>query len=93
LGYEEARHGQLLKYMIGHYDIELKGKPLKPLPDRIEKAFIEFGYGECIDSFLGFGLFKIARQSHFLPEPMFDISGLQLFSLRNLHSKENIPTY
>jgi hypothetical protein len=72
-GYEEVRHGQLLQYMIQHYDIELKGKPLKPLPNNIEPAFIEFGYGECIDSFLGFGLFKIARQANFLPEAMFDI--------------------
>lgn len=77
-GYEEARHGQLLQYMIGHYDIKPKGKPLKPIPHNIEPAFIEFGYGECIDSFLGFGLFKIARQSNFLPEPMFDIFDLLL---------------
>jgi len=46
---------------------------LETLPLDIETAFKDFGFGECMDSFLGFGVFKIARQSGFLPEPMFEI--------------------
>ena len=41
-------------------------------PD-LYRAFADFGYGECLDAFLGFGVFKIARRSGFLPEPMFAI--------------------
>jgi hypothetical protein len=73
MGEEEAAHGRLFKYMIQHYGIEVPGHPPAPLPKNIEQAFIDFGYGECLDAFLGFGLFKIARQSAFLPEPMFNI--------------------
>jgi hypothetical protein len=73
MGEEEAAHGRLFKYMIQHYGIEVPGHPPAQLPKNIEQAFIDFGYGECLDAFLGFGLFKIARQSAFLPEPMFNI--------------------
>ena len=34
---------------------------------------LDFGFGECMDSFLGFRAFKTARQSEFLPESMFEI--------------------
>ena len=47
-------------------------------PD-IETAFKDFGFGECVDSFLGFGVFKIARQSGFLPESMFKIFDVLMY--------------
>ena len=47
--------------------------PLDPMPADIETAFKDFGFGECMDSFLGFGVFKIAREAGFLPEEMFAI--------------------
>jgi len=72
-GREEARHARLIQFMIQHYDIEISGRPPDPVSDNIEQAFIDFGYGECLDSFLAFGLFKIARQAAFLPEQMFTI--------------------
>ena len=72
-GYEEARHAELLRVMIARYGVEIDEKEPDPLPQDIETAFIDFGFGECLDSFLGFGAFKIARQSQFLPEPMFEI--------------------
>ena len=72
-GQEEARHARLLSVMIDRYGIEATEQPLEKLPANIETAFIDFGFGECMDSFLGFGAFKTARQSEFLPEPMFEI--------------------
>jgi hypothetical protein len=72
-GLEEARHARLLEVMIERYAIGIEEPPLGDLPADIETAFIDFGYGECLDSFLGFGVFKIARQSGFLPESMFSI--------------------
>ncbi len=70
---EEARHVELLRVMIARYGIDAKELPLESLPADIETAFKDFGFGECVDSFLGFGVFKIARASGFLPESMFAI--------------------
>jgi len=72
-GFEEARHADLIRVMIKRYGIEVDEHPLDTLPADIETAFKDFGFGECVDSFLGFGVFKIARQSGFLPESMFAI--------------------
>lgn len=77
-GREEARHGQLIKFVIQRYGIKIPELPPASVPDNIEQAFIDFGYGECVDSFLAFGLFKIARQSEFLPEQIFTIFDLIL---------------
>jgi len=72
-GFEEARHADLIRVMIKRYGIAATETPLEKLPADIETAFKDFGYGECVDSFLGFGVFKIARQAGFLPESMFQI--------------------
>jgi hypothetical protein len=72
-GFEEARHAELIRVMIRRYGIDVSEHPVAPLPADIETAFKDFGFGECVDSFLGFGVFKIARQSGFLPESMFAI--------------------
>ena len=78
-GVEEARHARLLEVMIERYGIDVDEPPLAPPPSDIETAFIDFGYGECLDSFLGFGVFKIARESGFLPEPMFKIFDVLMY--------------
>jgi hypothetical protein len=72
-GFEEARHAQLIRVMIERYGIDAAELPLEAVQGDIETAFKDFGFGECVDSFLGFGVFKIARQSGFLPEAMFQI--------------------
>ena len=72
-GREEARHAALLREMIRRYGIDAAEQPLEGLGRDVETAFIDFGYGECVDSFLGFGVFKFARQAGFLPDQMFDI--------------------
>jgi hypothetical protein len=78
-GFEEARHAQLLRIMIRHYHIAAEESPLDaPLTSNLRRAFADFGYGECLDSFLGFGVFKIARQSAFLPEQLFEIFDMLL---------------
>jgi hypothetical protein len=73
-GFEEARHAELLRVMIRRYGIAAEERPLdEPMSSDLRRAFADFGYGECLDSFLGFGVFKIARRSGFLPEPLFEI--------------------
>jgi len=78
-GFEEARHAELIRVMVQRYGLEVAEHPLDPLPANIETAFKDFGFGECMDSFLGFGAFKIARQGGFLPEAMFEIFDTLLY--------------
>jgi hypothetical protein len=67
-GVEEARHARLLEVMLANYRVEVAQRPAPALDDS-ERAFIDFGYEECIDSFFGFGIFGLARRIQlFIPE-------------------------
>jgi hypothetical protein len=72
-GVEETRHAKLLKVMIEKYRLDAAEQPLNDVPADPTIGFIDFGFGECLDSFLGFGVFKIAREAGFLPDAMFEI--------------------
>jgi hypothetical protein len=72
-GFEEARHAHLIKFMIDHYGLDAREQPLQKVPDNVFTAFTDFGYGECVDAFIGFGAFKMARESRFLPESLFQV--------------------
>lgn len=76
---EERRHAELIRVMIERYGIDATAQPIEQMPADMETAFIDFGFGECLDSFLGFGAFKAARQSQFLPASMFDIFDTLMF--------------
>jgi len=78
-GMEEMRHAKLIRVMIDRYGIEATEQPLEQFPADLETAFIDFGFGECLDAFLGFGAFKTARESEFLPSGMFDIFDVLMF--------------
>jgi hypothetical protein len=69
-GVEEVRHAQLLEGLMRHYDIGIVPRVSSPLPDDLEQAFVDAGYGECLDSFFAFGLFKIAGDSGFFPQSL-----------------------
>lgn len=70
---EEARHGRLLECLIRHYDLPADLNPELHIPENSRAAFVDFGYGECIDSFLAFGFFDIAHQSGYFPEALFTL--------------------
>jgi len=72
-GFEEARHAELLRLMIHRYGIAAEERPPDPPSGDLFRAFADFGYGECLDAFLGFGVFKITRRAGFLPDAMFEI--------------------
>lgn len=72
-GLEETRHFRLIQFLINHYNIPIS-QPSEPvIPNNIQTAFIDFGFGECLDSFLAFGMFGIARQAGYMPEAFFHI--------------------
>jgi hypothetical protein len=66
--YEEDRHGRILQCMIDRYGLTVTPHPPQLRPTR--KAFVEFGYNECADSFAGFGIFRLAREARILPESL-----------------------
>ena len=70
-GYEEDRHGRMLKELISHYDLPATVEP--PQLKATRRAFIDFGYDECLDSFFGFGIFKIAHEVQFMPESLMSL--------------------
>ena len=72
-GVEEERHARLLGVMIWRYGLAAEEHEIEPTGPDLYTAFADFGYGECLDSFLGFGVFRIARQAGFLPDPLFGI--------------------
>jgi hypothetical protein len=72
-GEEETRHANLIRVMIDKYNLNAPERPMEDLGPDIETRFKDFGFGECLDSFLGFGLFKIAWQAEFLPRELMQI--------------------
>ena len=67
-GFEEGRHAALLAGLTKRYGIPVG--EFDPTPDvDAEWGFLKVGYGECFDSFFGFGLFALAKESgYFSPE-------------------------
>jgi hypothetical protein len=70
--FEEARHKTVLADMVTHYGIVLEPEPPYVRPRDPEWAFMRSGYSECIDSFFGFGLFRIAKDTGFFPPELID---------------------
>jgi hypothetical protein len=67
-GYEEARHGRILQCMIDRYALRVSPEAPKQHPTR--QAFVDFGYNECVDSFAGFGIFRLARDARIFPDAL-----------------------
>jgi hypothetical protein len=67
-GFEEERHGRILQCMIERYGLHVTPEVPKEEPTR--NAFIDFGYNECVDSFAGFGIFRLACDARILPETL-----------------------
>ncbi len=67
-GYEEARHGRILQCLIDRYGLRVTPNVPRKRPTR--DAFMLFGYSECVDSYAGFGIFRLARDARLLPEAL-----------------------
>ncbi len=70
-GQEEERHGRLIRFLLNYYGIEIKEADSQF--DEGERAFIDFGFEECLDSFFAFGMFGIAQKAQYMPSEMFAI--------------------
>jgi hypothetical protein len=70
--FEEGRHKQVLSNLVAAYGIPLAPEPEYRRPRHTEWAFMVTGFSECIDSFFAFGLFALAKRSHFFPPELVD---------------------
>jgi len=71
--FEERRHKEVLENMVRFYGIEIGPEPEYPKPKNEEWAFIQTGYGECLDSFFAFGLFHAAKETGFFPPELVEV--------------------
>ncbi len=72
-GFEEARHAQLLREMLRHYDVPTATEIEPQVHSDPEWNFLRVGYGECFDSFFAFGLFNLARDARLFPDPLMKV--------------------
>jgi len=72
-GYEEARHSETLMLLTKHYGIEVKPFPPPEVPKDPTLAFLRTGYGECLDSFFAFGLFRLGERAEVFPKAFVSI--------------------
>jgi hypothetical protein len=70
--FEEERHARLLDLLLRHYAIPYPDAAAQPARDP-EWGFLRMGYGECFDSFFAFGLFRVAADAGFFPDPLVAI--------------------
>ena len=70
-GYEEQRHGVMIGTLVERYG--LNAEVSDELPKPTIRAFIDFGYNECLDSFFGFGVFRLAREARVLPDALISL--------------------
>lgn len=70
-GAEEARHARMVGTLVERYGLSATTHP--PALPPTEAAFVHFGYRECLDSFLGFGVFRLAREARFLPDSLVSL--------------------
>jgi hypothetical protein len=71
-GVEETRHGRLLTHVMERYGIDVQEHAVADPPAGGDD-FCIFGFGECTDSFIGFGAFALARQKQIFPESLLSI--------------------
>jgi hypothetical protein len=71
-GTEETRHGRLMEHAIERYGIDAPPLTIADAPVSPEE-FAIFGFGECTDSFVGFGAIALAKQKKILPADLLDV--------------------
>jgi hypothetical protein len=67
-GAEETRHARMVGTLVERYGLSATTHP--PDLPHTEAAFVNFGYRECVDSLMGFGVFRLAREARFLPDSL-----------------------
>jgi hypothetical protein len=73
LAEEEESLASQLRSMMEFYSIPIPSLSSIQPSNKIESAFIDNGFEGCLDSFLGFGLFGVVQQAHYLPDALLKV--------------------
>jgi hypothetical protein len=65
-GVEESRHARIMNHMIERYALPVREVDL-PIHAPVKDQFVMFGYEECVDFFMGAGLFALASKLDIFP--------------------------
>jgi hypothetical protein len=71
-GVEEARHARLMSHFIKRYGLTAH-EPEVSAHTPSKEQFIAFGYEECVDFFMGAGLFRLATRLDIFPANLVSI--------------------
>ncbi|GAC1403988.1 MAG: hypothetical protein NVSMB64_06520 [Candidatus Velthaea sp.] len=71
-GLEEARHARMMTHLIEHYHLDVDDLWVKQ-PEALKADFVVFGYEECLDFFMGAGLFRVASELDYFPRDFIAI--------------------
>ncbi len=77
-GVEEARHARIIAHIIERYGLSARDVEEQPA-SAAKDAFVVFGYEECVDFFMGIGLFRLASQLDIFPADLVAIFENVLF--------------
>jgi hypothetical protein len=69
---EESRHARLMQHLVERYAISAKDVVIEHQGSSRDE-FVTFGYEECVDAFLGFGLFALGRKIGYFPDDFLAI--------------------
>lgn len=76
-GYEEDRHGRMISGLVYRYGLHADAVVANARSGRRE--FLAFGYGECLDSFFGFGIFRVACNARVVSEELTNLFARVIF--------------
>jgi hypothetical protein len=71
-GTEETRHAHLMTHFIERYGLRAPEVALSA-GDPVKEQFVVFGYEECVDFFMGAGLFRLATRLDIFPANLVSI--------------------
>jgi hypothetical protein len=71
-GAEEARHARLMAHFIERYGLTAREVDVRA-GDPVKEQFVVFGYEECVDFFMGAGLFRLATKLDIFPADLVAI--------------------
>jgi hypothetical protein len=77
-GVEEARHARLMTHFIECYGLPARDVEVAA-GDPVKAQFVVFGYEECVDFFVGAGLFRLAQRLDIFPDNLVSIFENVLF--------------